>query len=203
MLSHFWEGLPTLLANCWFCGCLIVLVCLSLWCWGLYVDYIVSVPEFIYLFFFIDVLMRSSWCTSSIFVSSVAAICNVGAVLTYSPYFYVRCLEMVVMCGWSIASVYMGHRLTKRSEGHIRMAKPQTGLRCHASGQDCIVELRKCWTPADMEIHRKFPNHGTLLRHLSLITCNFSSSSKTEQQQKNNEEECNTVWLQSEFSLFR
>ena len=38
-----------LLAICLFCGCFIVFVCLSLWCWGLNVDLTVSVSEFSYL----------------------------------------------------------------------------------------------------------------------------------------------------------
>ena len=43
------KGLPTLLAICLFCGYFIVFVCLSLWCWELDVDLILSVPEFSYL----------------------------------------------------------------------------------------------------------------------------------------------------------
>ena len=39
-----------MLAVCSFYGCFIVFVCLSLWCWGLGVDLIVSVPDFSYLF---------------------------------------------------------------------------------------------------------------------------------------------------------
>ena len=42
------KKLPALLAICSFCGCLIVFVCLYLWCWGLDVDLTVSVPEFTY-----------------------------------------------------------------------------------------------------------------------------------------------------------
>ena len=38
-----------MLAICYFCGCLFVFICLSLWCWGLDVDLTVSVPSlFIY-----------------------------------------------------------------------------------------------------------------------------------------------------------
>ena len=33
--TFFWKLLPTLLVICSFCGCLIVFVSLSLWCWGL------------------------------------------------------------------------------------------------------------------------------------------------------------------------
>ena len=47
---QFGKELLTLLAVCLFCGCFIVFVCLSLWCWGLDVDLIVSVPDFSYLF---------------------------------------------------------------------------------------------------------------------------------------------------------
>ena len=42
--TYFQKKLPTLLASCSFCGCLIVFVCLSLWCWGIEVDLVVSVP---------------------------------------------------------------------------------------------------------------------------------------------------------------
>ena len=42
------KRLSALLAICSFCGCLIVLFCLYLWCWGLDVDLTVSVPEFTY-----------------------------------------------------------------------------------------------------------------------------------------------------------
>ena len=42
------KKLPALLAVCSFCGCLIVFVCLYLWCWGLDMDLTVSVPEFTY-----------------------------------------------------------------------------------------------------------------------------------------------------------
>ena len=49
----FGKGFPTLLAICSFCGCLIIFVCLSLWCWGLDVDLVVSVPECIYLLYYI------------------------------------------------------------------------------------------------------------------------------------------------------
>ena len=45
----FEKELPTLLAICSFCGCLIVFVCFSLRCWGLDIDLIVSVHKFIFL----------------------------------------------------------------------------------------------------------------------------------------------------------
>ena len=38
--------MPNLLAICLFCGCFIVIVCLSLWCWELDVEQILLVPEF-------------------------------------------------------------------------------------------------------------------------------------------------------------
>ena len=44
--NPFWKELLTLLAICLFCGCFIVIVCLSRWCWGLNMDLIVSVSEF-------------------------------------------------------------------------------------------------------------------------------------------------------------
>ena len=43
------NKLPALLAICSFCGCLIVFVCLYVWCWGVDVDLIVSVPEFTFI----------------------------------------------------------------------------------------------------------------------------------------------------------
>ena len=43
--------MPTLLASCSFCGCLIVFICLSLCCLGLDVHLTVSVPEFTYLLY--------------------------------------------------------------------------------------------------------------------------------------------------------
>ena len=50
------NRVPTFLGNllviCSFCCCFIVFVCLSLWCWGPDVDLIVSVPEFLYLFWY-------------------------------------------------------------------------------------------------------------------------------------------------------
>ena len=45
------EELTTLSAICSFCGCLIVFVCLSLWCWGPDVDLIALVPVFTYLLY--------------------------------------------------------------------------------------------------------------------------------------------------------
>ena len=43
----FWKELP--LAICTYFDCFNLYVCLSLWCWGLEVDLIVSVSEFSYL----------------------------------------------------------------------------------------------------------------------------------------------------------
>ena len=43
--------MATLLAICSFCCCFLVFVCLSLWCWGLDLDLIVSVIEFPYVLF--------------------------------------------------------------------------------------------------------------------------------------------------------
>ena len=42
------KELPALPAICSICGCFIVFVCLSLWCWCFHVALIVSVPEFSY-----------------------------------------------------------------------------------------------------------------------------------------------------------
>ena len=42
------KMLPALLAICSFCGCLIVFVCLYLWCWELDVDLTVPISEFTY-----------------------------------------------------------------------------------------------------------------------------------------------------------
>ena len=50
----FGKELPTMLAISSFCGCLIVFVCLSLWCWGPDKDVIVSNPDFI--------VCLSLWC---------------------------------------------------------------------------------------------------------------------------------------------
>ena len=60
--SHFFEKeLPILLVIWLLYGCFIVFVCLSLWCWGLDVDLIVSVPEFSHLLYMPSSLISQWW----------------------------------------------------------------------------------------------------------------------------------------------
>ena len=93
----FWgKMLTTLLAVCLFCGWFIVFVCLSLWCWRLDVDLIVSVPEFSYLLWLNSVfllrwhslLLHSKWMTTAGRCSCIFCTCiyhSVSSILHRQP----------------------------------------------------------------------------------------------------------------------